>query len=52
MLQATLDALQDLRDILENEIGTGCRKPSDDQVSDRHRYDDAIRHAIEHLRGP
>ena len=52
MLQAALDALQDLRDILENEIGTGRTAPSDDQLSDRQRCDDAIRHAVEHLRVP
>ena len=50
MLQAALDALQDLRDILENEVGSGRAASSDDDVSDRQRCDDAIRHAVEHLR--
>ena len=52
MFQAALDALQDLRDILENEVGSGGATPSDDDVSDWQRCHDAIIHAIEHLRLP
>lgn len=50
MLQTALDVLQDLRDILESEIGTGRTPPIDHQVSDRQRCDDAIIHAAEQLR--
>lgn len=50
MLQAALEALQDLRDILENEIGRGRASSNDGRFSDRSRHDDALRHTIEHLR--
>lgn len=50
MIEATLDALQDLRDVLESEIGAGRQLTDDGQLSDRRQLDEVMACVLEYLR--